>query len=145
MFKLFRKKLNKKGFTLAELLIVVAIIAVLVAIAIPIFMNSLAKAEKAAEDANIRSLKAAAINKILTEWDSGDKLGQDASGKVAKVWNASGTIENGNITECKVHVSGQSADTVKTVKPTVTKTDMGDHYQYKIENLYIVDTDVTKG
>ena len=31
------KKNNKKGFTLAELLIVVAIIAVLVAIAIPVF------------------------------------------------------------------------------------------------------------
>ena len=30
-------KKNKKGFTLAELLIVVAIIAVLVAISIPIF------------------------------------------------------------------------------------------------------------
>lgn len=31
---------NKKGFTLAELLIVVAIIAVLVAVAIPIFPAS---------------------------------------------------------------------------------------------------------
>ena len=32
---------SKKGFTLAELLIVVAIIAVLVAISIPIFTNQL--------------------------------------------------------------------------------------------------------
>ena len=31
------KQTNRKGFTLAELLIVVAIIAVLVAIAIPVF------------------------------------------------------------------------------------------------------------
>ena len=30
-------KINRKGFTLAELLIVVAIIAVLVAVAIPVF------------------------------------------------------------------------------------------------------------
>ncbi len=38
------KKLNnKKGFTLAELLIVVAIIAVLVAISIPIFSSQLRK------------------------------------------------------------------------------------------------------
>ena len=41
MFK--RVKKNKKGFTLAELLIVVAIIAVLVAISIPIFTSQLEK------------------------------------------------------------------------------------------------------
>ena len=41
MFK--KAKENKKGFTLAELLIVVAIIAVLVAISIPIFTAQLEK------------------------------------------------------------------------------------------------------
>ena len=38
---------KKKGFTLAELLIVVAIIAVLVAISIPIFTSQLKKARLA--------------------------------------------------------------------------------------------------
>ena len=38
------KKNNNKGFTLMEMLIVVAIIAVLVAIAIPVFTNQLEKA-----------------------------------------------------------------------------------------------------
>ena len=37
MMKLMNKKLTKKGFTLAELLIVVAILAILVAVSIPIF------------------------------------------------------------------------------------------------------------
>ena len=52
------KKLNKKGFTLAELLIVVAIIGVLVAISIPIFTSQLKKAKRATNLANARSLYA---------------------------------------------------------------------------------------
>ncbi len=48
-------KNNKKGFTLAELLIVVAIIAVLVAISIPIFSTQLEKAREATDMANVRS------------------------------------------------------------------------------------------
>ena len=52
------KKNNKKGFTLAELLIVVAIIAVLVAVAIPVFTAQLHKAQDATEIANARSLYA---------------------------------------------------------------------------------------
>ena len=49
------KKLNTKGFTLAELLIVVAIIAVLVAIAIPVFSSQLEKSREATDAANIRA------------------------------------------------------------------------------------------
>lgn len=55
------KKINeKKGFTLAELLIVVAIIAVLVAIAIPIFTTQLEKSREATDAANLRSAYAEA-------------------------------------------------------------------------------------
>lgn len=46
---------NREGFTLAELLIVVAIIAVLTAIAIPIFTNQLEKSREATDLANVRS------------------------------------------------------------------------------------------
>ena len=53
-----KKKMNKKGFTLAELLIVVAIIAVLVAISIPIFTSQLEKSREATDIANIRDVYA---------------------------------------------------------------------------------------
>lgn len=56
MFKKLRK--NEKGFTLAELLIVVAIIGVLVAISIPIFTSQLNKSKYATDLANARSIYA---------------------------------------------------------------------------------------
>lgn len=49
---------NKKGFTLIEMLIVVAIIAILVAVSIPLVSSALEKARKATDDANIRAAKA---------------------------------------------------------------------------------------
>ena len=52
---------NEKGFTLAELLIVVAIIAVLVAISIPIFVSQLRKARLATNQANARAGYASAV------------------------------------------------------------------------------------
>lgn len=58
MLQKMYKKMNKKGFTLMEMLIVVAIIAILVAIAIPTFTGSIEKAKKATDDANFRALKA---------------------------------------------------------------------------------------
>ena len=59
-----KKKLHK-GFTLAELLIVVAIIAVVVAISIPIFTSQLKKARFAVNQANARSAMSAAITCFL--------------------------------------------------------------------------------
>jgi len=55
MRRLTEKIREKKGFTLAELLIVVAIIAVLVAIAIPIFTSQLEKSKEATDLANVRA------------------------------------------------------------------------------------------
>lgn len=49
------RKNSKKGFTLMEMLIVVAIIAILVAIAIPVFTTQLDNAKRATDDANIRT------------------------------------------------------------------------------------------
>lgn len=61
--KLLKK--NEKGFTLMEMLIVVAIIAVLIAIAIPTFTASLNKAKVATDEANIRAGYASAMAELI--------------------------------------------------------------------------------
>lgn len=68
--KKLKEKLNAKlskngGFTLVEMLIVVAIIAILVAVSIPIVNSSLDDAKKATDDANIRAATGAATVQYL--------------------------------------------------------------------------------
>ena len=58
---------NKKGFTLAELLIVVAIIAVLVAISIPVFTSQLETSREATDLANVRSAYSQVMTAVMTE------------------------------------------------------------------------------
>lgn len=57
---------KNSGFTLAELLIVVVIIAVLVGIIIPIFNVQLEQAREASDAANIRSQYAETMSEAIT-------------------------------------------------------------------------------
>lgn len=52
---------RKKGFTLAEFLIVIAIIGVLVAVSVPVFTAQRSKTVDAVNKANIRAAKAMAL------------------------------------------------------------------------------------
>ena len=68
-------KKNNKGFTLAELLIVVAIIAVLVAIAIPVFTTQLERSREATDLSNIRAAYAEAVAEYLASGATTAKTG----------------------------------------------------------------------
>ena len=61
-----RKMKNSKGFTLMEMLIVVAIIAILVAIMIPSVTSALEKSRESADAANIRAAYAEVMTAALT-------------------------------------------------------------------------------
>ena len=68
---------HKRGFTLSELLIVVAIIGVLVAISIPIFTSQLHKAKVATDIANLRGFYA----QLQADYIETDKEDEDITKK----------------------------------------------------------------
>lgn len=109
------KKLNKKGFTLAELLVVVAIIGVLVAISIPIFTSQLEKAREATDEANLRSLYAEASVACLTETAKGDNKGVENKTKVSWDVDAAGVVTATATYQMTQQVAGYAGDTNKVV------------------------------
>ena len=119
------KKLNKKGFTLAELLVVVAIIGVLVAISIPIFTSQLEKAKEATDQANLRSLYAECASSALTGTASSTGVTvtnaggvTTATGEYTLVQTANGWVDGNDVTIGGIEV--KSADIVKGATYTVT-------------------------
>ena len=95
-------KMNKKGFTLIEMLVVIAIIAVLVAIIIPTVSSATTKAGAAANAANLRAVYA----ELQT-----DKLSGVANTEGYVVVEADGTIR-----------LATSADAGASVPPVSKKT-----------------------
>ena len=82
-----RKLKSDRGFTLAELLIVVAIIGVLVAIAIPIFTSQLERSREAVDLSDVRSAYAEVMMAAITgdtsatyTKDSGQKIYKEMDG-----------------------------------------------------------------
>ena len=116
MKKLLR---NKKGFTLMEMLIVVAIIGILVSVSIPVFSGQLEKAKKATDDANVRAAKAAGAAAYLTENVTGTKFYNAETGKLVNTKPLAGTAygkQDANKTKViKVTIgTGPNAGTVTT-------------------------------
>ena len=125
MFKrLMKMKEDKKGFTLAELLIVVAIIGVLVAISVPIFTAQLKKATVATNQANARSAKAAAVTAYLEQDTHTADLTVSytvATGASATVTATSGSAIDTNIPSWNATTTGAADATHKVWYVTVGK------------------------
>ena len=99
MYNIWVKSRNKKGFTLMEMLIVVAIIAILVAIAVPVMNSSLDKAKAATDAANLRTANAIAAVYLLehpgTATDNADGIETAAA---AQGVPAVGKYDGGDLT-----------------------------------------------
>jgi type IV pilus assembly protein PilA len=81
--KLFRKE---EGFTLVELMVVVLIIGILVAIAIPVFNAASASARRSACQANLRTLDGATEQWVAAN-PANSKAGLDSVAAAALVLN----------------------------------------------------------
>ena len=109
-----KKLKNSKGFTLMEMLIVVAIIAILVAIAIPTFTNQLEKAREATDMANIRAevMASALTGEEGTGVTYTEAAGTwvkevDAVQKVADWQTAGGAPTIGGVDSVVAHIAGE--------------------------------------
>ncbi len=123
-------KKNRKGFTLAELLIVVAIIAVLVAIAIPVFTTQLERSREATDISNVRAAYAEVMTEYIAKGAPSGALSatasarqtvagwQGESGRVVIRVNGTETeqtfsaVTSGNVYTVTVSGDGQAATTV---------------------------------
>ena len=116
-----RKKLkSKKGFTLMEMLIVVSIIVILLAIAIPSFNNSLHKARTAADEANVRSYFAEVLVENMT--NDGNTFTRPGTGKDVKE-----RMESlGYTLQAQDAAVAETGDTVDTYQITYTNKTVKD-------------------
>ena len=107
-----------KGFTIMEMLIVVAIIAILAAIAIPVFGSSLHKARVAADIANVRAYYAELQTEYLLTGEYREGIGTESDGI------GSDTIIHPDNTETKLQAGKYSV-----IRPSDSDQDKKSGYQ----------------
>lgn len=123
MNTLKKRKSGKKGFTLMEMLIVVAIIGILIAIAIPTFSNALTKARISADEANLRSYYAEVLTDYMLDGTKDTKISEIAAGTSnVRTGGVALTSKTASASVTKVQISGADY-TLQAGSCTITADD----------------------
>ena len=136
------KKYNRRGFTLIEMLVVIAIIAVLVAIVVPTVSHATKKAQAATDAANLRTILGMLNTEVINGDSTVDEVIANAANPTSKldsdavlrvVYDAPGFIDvyyvNGDKYYGLKYLSTMAEEgpdvadsTVGTAKPTIPGT-----------------------
>ena len=112
------KKMNKKGFTIVELVIVIAVIAILAAVMIPTFSGIIGKAKASAL---LQEVKAAYTDTLADDLADDDSSNDNVYNKTIVY------IEDGYTV--KIDINGKA-----TVAPTVTTGENADEATHTLVN-----------
>jgi len=115
------KKNNKKGFTLVELVIVVAVMAVLVAVAIPTVGAITERAKAAVNDSNARTIESI-IKLAEAEANNTTNTNAGATGTTSNTVALTGAQIDTAITNAKLGIDGTFVYEPSTGKVTVGST-----------------------
>ena len=117
MMTKIRQRLNQKGFTLVELMVVIAILGILAAIAIPKFGDATATANTAKIQADLRTMDAAIVMYQAQQ-------GKDPEGTDVKVLKDAGLlVDEPKPPSGKCFVGGTTAVDVPDTVYTLEKVD----------------------
>lgn len=133
MKNLMKKKLNKKGFTLVELIVVIAIVAVLAVVGIPAIAGQVAAAQQSTLDANAKLIASQTSIMVTQSEVRGEPLAtiQGIFTNTAAVAEAAGVDDTGLaivITPIEVNddgTMGPGGTQISCAVQTVTVTNAG--------------------
>ena len=126
------KKSNKKGFTLVELIVVIAIMAILAAVLVPTVVNKINDAKVSAAKSDLSTVANAIQSEIISittgsaadgnKYVAGDADGKVTGVKTPKAADAANVQEDGKVTiEYKVATATDPATFVITHKDLTGK------------------------